>query len=107
MFPLNFAKFLRTPFLQNNSERLPLNIIKFWPECFRCRTVLVNSFALCLILELPNKRIDFDEKKVTATVDDSYVKFDCQVLDNARNSVTWEKDKRIINGKEMVLHFRS
>ena len=23
-FPVNFAKFLRTPFLQNNSERLPL-----------------------------------------------------------------------------------
>ena len=29
-FPVNFAKFLRTPFLQNTSGRLLLYIHKFW-----------------------------------------------------------------------------
>ena len=64
------------------------------------RQNILEKFACSLILELSNKRIDFDTKKVTATVDDSYVKFNCQVLDHAVNNVTWEKDKRIINGKK-------
>ena len=37
-FPVNFAKFLRTPFLQNTSGRLLLYYIRIYTACFSLET---------------------------------------------------------------------
>ena len=51
--PMKFAKFLRTPFLQNNSGRLLL-------KCGHCnseaRGVVVESWIQCLLLRLKSQR---------------------------------------------------
>ena len=54
--PVNFAKFLRIPFLQNNSERLPLKCGHCKNkaseiDCLCCREVDAMLIALAKILE--------------------------------------------------------
>ena len=56
-FPVNFAKFLRTPFLQNTSGRLLLHVVAFFePSVMKeVRILDLHNSSTILILKFQNK----------------------------------------------------
>ena len=45
-FPVNFVKFVKTPFLQNTSERLLLTLLMTWEDCFNKPKLLLAANRL-------------------------------------------------------------
>ena len=60
-FPLNFVKFLRTPFLQNTSGRLLLYVLKKFLLCTMSRSRLVQTGHYYLLQYFEVKQIEADE----------------------------------------------
>ena len=58
-FPVNFAKFLRTPFLQNTSGRLLLHVVAFFePSVMKeVRILDLHNNSTILILKFQNKAV--------------------------------------------------
>ena len=57
-FPINFVKFLRTPFLQNTSGRLLLHVLKKYLLCTLSRSSLVQTSHYYLLYYFEVKQIE-------------------------------------------------
>ena len=63
-FPINFVKFLRTPFLQNTSGRLLLHVLKKYLLCTLSRSSLVQTchYYLLYYFEVKKQKQSFANK---------------------------------------------